>query len=160
MTWQDPLESALSYAHTDVIVRVGICLLGCPTLNSVSRIPQQTYDIICWRSDLLCIDIVEHMCQAKALQHQVASWLQQLPHNPVWLRQVPLEQQHPPPILQAVQGSPAPLSEYTHIQLCRALLPSGAPHASAFIQLKWSHEGISMGYIRSDQVMHCPRQHY
>ena len=48
---------------------------------------------------LLGIDVVEHMCQAKALEHQVPARLQQLSNNSVWLGQVPLKKQHPPPIL-------------------------------------------------------------
>lgn len=51
-------------------------------------------------SDLLGIDVVQHMRQAKALEHEVPARLQQLPYYPVWLRQIPLQQQDSPSALQ------------------------------------------------------------
>ena len=41
----------------------------------------------------LCINAVAAVGQAKLLQHEVPSWLQQLPNDAVWLLQVPLNQQ-------------------------------------------------------------------
>lgn len=55
------------------------------------------------RPHLDCVDVFCALLQAKLLEHQVATRLQQLADDTVWLRQIALQQQHTAALLQQHQ---------------------------------------------------------
>ncbi len=51
---------------------------------------------------LLAVDVVHTVLQAQGLELEEAARLQELPHDAVRLTQVPLQQEHPPPLLHTM----------------------------------------------------------
>lgn len=54
---------------------------------------------------LLCIDAFNRLLQPQSLEHEVAPRLQQLPNDPIWLGQIPLQEQDAAAILSTPHRS-------------------------------------------------------